>query len=185
MSGSREVHAPLFSRPMGGRGSAHRASGSRYLHTRVIKETRLGGLGWLARVDGSSSSFSSCSSLLCLALQGSSGSRVDGSSFSSASRPVLVFPGWEFWRARVELRRFLLSGARLRLASRRILPGCRRRRGRASRCQGDQPVVPILSGRDGACAILPPFGPNERAYQDDAEREVATPFLSSFIWVFV
>ena len=44
----------------------------------------------------------------------------------------------------------LLSGARLRLASRRILPCCRRRRGRASRCQGDQPVVPILRGRDGA-----------------------------------
>ena len=33
--------------------------------------------------------------------------------------------------------------------------------------------------------ILPRFGPNERAYQDDAEREVATPFLFIFIWVFV
>ena len=34
-----------------------------------------------------------------------------------------------------------------------------------ARCQGDQPAVPILHGRDGACAFLPPPGPNERAYE--------------------
>ena len=36
--------------------------------------------------------------------------------------------------------------------------------GRA-RCEGDQPAVPILRGRDGARAFSPPPGPNERAYE--------------------
>ena len=69
------------------------------MHTRVIKETYMGGslclaCGWklLFVLVLCSSSFSSCSSPLA---------RVDGSSFSSGSRHVLS-PGLEFWRARVD-----------------------------------------------------------------------------------
>ena len=39
-----------------------------------------------------------------------------------------------------------------------------------------------LSGRDAACAILPRYGPNERACQDDAQGKV---FLFFSFWGFI
>ena len=81
MSGSKEVHAPPFSRPMGERGSAHRASVIQIFAYAGNKRAEHGRFVGLARA---------CGWKLLL------------SWFSSCS---FLFPGLEFWRARVDFRR--------------------------------------------------------------------------------
>jgi len=145
MSGSREIHAPFSPDQWAGVAPPTGLLWSRYLHTRVIKETNMGGSwAWLAR--------------------------VDGSSFSPGSRPVLFSSlAWSSG-ARAWIFVALVSGACLTCC---FWSGARLR-----------PAVPILGGRDGARAHfchdpVRTSGPK----RDDAQREVATPFLFSFIWV--
>ena len=96
--------------------------------------------------------------------------------------PPVLFLDLEFWRARVDFVSFLFGGSLdllpfgralvfgsrvgIGAPSRRILvPVAIHDEEGQARCQGDQPAVPILRGRDGARAFLPSPGPNERAYE--------------------
>ena len=142
ISGSREVHAPLFSRPMGERGSAHRASViqifayagyKRDVHGQFVLS---GACGWKL-----SSSFWSCSSLCWLGVLARAGG---------------------FRRSRF--------GGLLDLL---LLVG------RSSSARGPDTARTRRSARPFCHHPVRTSGPR----RDDAEREVATPFLFSFIWV--
>ena len=173
---------------MGERGSAHRASVIQIFAYAGYKRGVQTRFGW---------SFRSCgvvfvrgklplSTSPCGLFVGLELSRMWMEAPSLHSGPVLLFPGLEFWHARVDfslvsracLTCCFWSGARFRLA------------------------VPILRGRDGACAFLPPpvrtsgrtsgptSGPTARAGvrhelgsgpRGTTQREVATPFLFLFM----
>ena len=109
-------------------------------------------------------------------------SRVWREVSSSGSCPVFLFLA-ESSGARGGPSSLSFVGASSSTRESGILPCGRRRRGRASRGQGDQPVVPIRRGRARARALFATSRPERAGLPRRRGKGSRNSFLSFLLWV--